>query len=112
MFGYRAVNVALATDSNGCLRWTSLEDISPYGAHSLRQLPILGDCESPLKFQVRGIVIVNELRDGIVMAARYHTGWCLLLIDFGDSQRLEMQSPFQLNLHFFSYIGLPVVFGG
>jgi len=47
----------------------------------LRQLPILGNCESPLKFQVRDIIIINELRDGIIMAARYHTGWRLLLIE-------------------------------
>lgn len=44
------------------------------------------------------------------MASCYHAGWCLLLIDFGHSQP-EVHLPFQLDLHFFSYIGLSVVFG-
>lgn len=45
-------------------------------------LPFLGDIEGPLELQVRLLVVVDEVGDGVVVAAGEHTRGCVFLLDF------------------------------
>jgi len=49
-------------------------------ATNTTQLPILGNVEAPLKFEMLRLVIVNKDRDNRVMAAPQHPGRGLLLL--------------------------------
>lgn len=49
-------------------------------------LPLLGDVESPLKQEMGVVVVVEELGDGVVVAAGDHAGGSLLLVDWKDNQ--------------------------
>lgn len=46
-------------------------------------LPVLGDVEGPLELQVGVVVVVDELRHGVVVATSDHTRGGFLGVDWG-----------------------------
>lgn len=51
------------------------------GVPEIGSLPVLGDFERPLELEVRDVVIVHKLGDGVVMSSGDHTRRSLLLVD-------------------------------
>jgi hypothetical protein len=45
------------------------------------RLPVLLDVKGPLELQVGRLVVIDELRDGVVMATGHHTRRCSLGLD-------------------------------
>ena len=50
--------------------------------HTNLRLPVLLDVESPLKLQMRLVVVVDELGDSLVVASGEHAGGCRLGLDW------------------------------
>ena len=48
----------------------------------MRDLPVFGDVEGPLKLQVLVLVIIHEGGDGGVVTASEHASWSILLGDY------------------------------
>lgn len=46
-----------------------------------RCLPVLGNVETPLKLEMLLLIVVNEARDGVVVASSEHAARSLLLLD-------------------------------
>ena len=81
--------------------------------------PILGNVERPLEQEVGVVVVVEELGHGVVVAAGQHAGGGFFGVDCGRGQIsnfLEREGrgergEREIDSHFFSYVGLPVVLG-
>lgn len=67
VFGYSSAMSFLIAEPNSC---------------KMSLLPFLGDVERPLELQVLLLVVVNEGRDGVVVAAGEHAGGGLFLVDY------------------------------
>jgi len=61
-------------------------------ANNLNSLPILGDVEAPIEPEVLLLVVVDEARGGIVVAASEHSLGGLFLVDCGAVTRVSLSN--------------------
>jgi hypothetical protein len=54
-------------------------------------LPVLGNVEGPLELEMVLLVVVDEARDGIVMASSKHARGCVFLLDYGGMSKVNRQ---------------------